>query len=405
MSRPQTPSVDVLVVGGGIVGLATAHALVGIRPGLTVTVLEKEEAVGTHQSGRNSGVIHSGLYYSPGSAKARMVADGRARLSEFATEHGLAIERRGKVVVATSTREVEALRALRRRGAANGVETELLGRRGLQELEPHIEGMAALHVPATAVIDFGDVCRALADSNRAAGVAVEVGCEVLAIDERAGRVDVGTTRGPLTARVLVGCAGLHSDHLALLAGAPLAGMRIIPFRGEYHSLRPERAFLIRGLVYPVPDPRFPFLGVHLTRGIDGSVHVGPNAVVALSREGYSWDAVDRDELVQLLRAPQSLRLALRHWRTGTTEIVRSLSRSSLVRAVRRMVPELEPRDLAPAPAGVRAQAVAADGSLVDDFTFVETDRTVHAVNAPSPAATASLEIGRVVATRALELLR
>ncbi len=405
MQHSRPPTIDVLVVGGGIVGLASAYSLLVSRPDLTVTVLEKESAVGAHQSGRNSGVIHSGLYYRPGSEKARMVANGRARLVEFAAEHRLALERCGKIVVATSPREVGSLRELRRRGAANGVETELLSRRGFQHLEPHVEGLAALHVPATGVIDFGDVCRALAEAISGSGGTVEVGSAALAIHEREDRVEVVTTGGSLTAKVLVSCAGLHADRVARLAGAPLGGMRIMPFRGEYHELRPETAFLVRDLVYPVPDPRLPFLGVHLTRGIDGSVHVGPNAVVALSREGYSWGEVDLTDLTELLTSPQGRRLALRYWRTGAAEVVRSLSRGSLVSSVRRMLPELRTEDLVPTTAGVRAQAVTEDGTLVDDFAFVDTDRTIHVLNAPSPAATASLEIGRIVAERVVGRLR
>lgn len=405
MSHPRKPSTDVVVVGGGIIGLATAHSLLAARPGLSVTLVEKETAVGTHQSGRNSGVIHSGLYYQPGSEKARMVANGRARLMEFAAQHGVPLESRDKLVVATSTEEVGALRDLRRRGTANGVETDLLSRHELQNLEPHVEGLVALHIPTTGVVDFGEVCRALAETVSAAGATVEVGRTVLTIREREDRVEVATGGDHLTAKVLVGCAGLHADRVARLAGAPLDGMRIVPFRGEYHALRPERAFLVRGLVYPVPDGRLPFLGVHLTRGIDGSVHVGPNAVLALSREGYSWRDRDLYELAGLLSSPQGARLAARHWRTGATEVMRSLSRGALARSARRMIPELCPEDLVPAAAGVRAQAVAEDGTLVEDFTFASTPRTVHVLNAPSPAATASLEIGRVVADRVIARLR
>jgi L-2-hydroxyglutarate oxidase len=400
-----TVDADVLVVGAGIVGLATARALLLASPGLAVAVLDKEDQLAAHQSGRNSGVLHAGLYYRPDSDKARMVAAGRAAMERFATEHGVGYERCGKVVVATAPSELPALAELRARGAAQGVATTWLDRRALAEHEPHADGVAALHVPSTGVIDFPTVCRALADEVLDRGGTVTLGRSVTAAHDEGAVVQVETDGGPLRARVKVTCAGLHADRVAAMAGAALPGVRIAPFRGEYHELRPERAGLVRTLIYPVPDPRFPFLGVHLTRGIHGDVHAGPNAVPALAREGYSWRERDPDEVRTWLLDPASRRLARRYWRTGLGEIHRSFRRSAFVRALSRLVPDIRPDDLVPTAAGVRAQALRADGTLLDDFAFGDGPRVVSVLNAPSPAATASLEIGRVVAERALDKIR
>lgn len=396
--RPPAYDCDVLVVGGGIVGLATAYALRAARPGLAVTVVEKESGPARHQTGRNSGVIHSGVYYAPGSYKARFAVRGAAEMLKFCAEHDIPCAQPGKVIVATGPEELPRLHELAQRARANGVPVRELGPGQLAELEPHVRGIAALRVLSTGICDFPAVAARL---GRLADL--RYGAEVTAIDRRAGTgVAVRTAGGAvLRARALVNCAGLHSDRIARLAGDE-PGLRIIPFRGEYYDLqRPE---LVRGLVYPVPDPAFPFLGVHLTRDLGGAVHVGPNAVLALAREGYRWSTVHPRELGSALSYPGLWRLAARHWRPGMGEVRRSLSKRAFTAAVRRLLPEVAPGDLRPARAGVRAQAVLPDGTLVDDFRITEGPHAVHVLNAPSPAATASLPIGREVAARVLRRL-
>ncbi|RFC73523.1 L-2-hydroxyglutarate oxidase [Streptomyces sp. AcE210] len=391
---------DVLVIGGGIVGLSTAYALTRAVPGTRVTVLEKEHGPARHQTGRNSGVIHSGVYYRPGSLKARFAVRGAAEMVEFCAEHGIAHEVTGKLIVATERDELPRLHALVQRGRENGIPVRELGPAQIGEYEPYVRGLAAIHVGTTGVADYVSVARYLAE---ASGADIRYGAEVVQIDRRAERgVAVRTAAGDVVrGRVLVNCAGLHCDRIARLAGDD-PGMRIVPFRGEYFELaRPE---LVRGLVYPVPDPAFPFLGVHLTRGIDKGVHVGPNAVPALALEGYDWSTVRPRELGATLAWPGSWRIARRHWRYGAGELRRSVSRDAFTSAVRRLLPAVTADDLVPAPAGVRAQAVLRDGTLVDDFLIREAPRTVHVLNAPSPAATASLPIGREVARRALAAL-
>jgi L-2-hydroxyglutarate oxidase LhgO len=399
-----TLDADIVVVGAGVVGLATARALLHARPGLAVVVVDKEDRVAAHQSGRNSGVIHAGLYYRPDSDKARMVAAGRTALQQFADEHGIPWRRCGKLVVATRPGEIGPLHELRRRATAQGVETEVLARRRLGEREPHVDGVLGLWVPSTGVIDFRKVAGALVAEIRSRGGTVVLGQAVEAVVHRPDRLEITTSRDTITTRALVTCAGLHADRVAALAGAARPELRIAPFRGEYHQLVAERAFLVHGLVYPVPDARFPFLGVHLSRGVDDVVHAGPNAVLALAREGYRWTDRDRAGIREALGGPGATALARRYWRTGIAEMVRSSSRRALVTALRRLVPDLTGADLQAAPAGVRAQALRADGTLLDDFAFGAGDRVVSVLNAPSPAATACLEIGRVVATRALAAL-
>ncbi|MEO3756244.1 L-2-hydroxyglutarate oxidase [Streptomyces sp. B6B3] len=398
---------DVLVVGGGIVGLATAHALRTARPGLSVLVLEKEPQLACHQSGRNSGVIHSGVYYRPGSLKARYAVRGQAALKKFCAEHGIPHAVPGKLIVATEAAELPRLHELAQRARRNGVPVTELGAAQIADHEPEVRGIAALRVATTGVTDFRAVARQLATL-----VPVRCDAEVIAIDRRPGLgVAValrGTGRTPaagdvLRARMLVNAAGLHADRVARLAGDP-PGLRIVPFRGEFYRLRPERSALVRGLVYPVPDPAFPFLGVHLTAGVDGEVHIGPNAVLALAREGYSWRAVRPAELAGTLAYPGMWRLARRHWRAGAGELRRSLSRRAFATAVRRLLPAVADDDLLPAPAGVRAQAVLPDGTLADDFRITEGPHTIHVLNAPSPAATACLPIGTEIATRTLAAL-
>ncbi|MFD9225213.1 L-2-hydroxyglutarate oxidase [Streptomyces sp. NPDC060064] len=390
---------DVLVIGGGIVGLSTAYALTRAAPGTRVTVLEKEPGPARHQTGRNSGVIHSGIYYRPGSLKARFAVRGAAEMVKFCAEYGIEHKVTGKLIVATGRDELPRLHALVQRGRENGIPVRELGAAQITEYEPQARGLAAIHVGTTGVCDFGAVAAQLAAASDAD---IRYDEQVTAIDRRAWGVAVRTASGTVVrARVLVNCAGLQCDRVALLAGDE-PGMRIVPFRGEYYELaRPD---LVRGLIYPVPDPAFPFLGVHLTRGIDGGVHVGPNAVPALAREGYSWSAVRPLELAGTLGWPGTWRIARRHWRYGAGELHRSLSKRAFATAVRRLLPAVTADDLRPAASGVRAQAVLRDGTLADDFLIREAPRTVHVLNAPSPAATASLPIGREVARRALTAL-
>ncbi|WP_067274106.1 L-2-hydroxyglutarate oxidase [Streptomyces jeddahensis] len=391
---------DVLVIGGGIVGLSTAYAITRAAPGTRVTVLEKEPGPARHQTGRNSGVIHSGIYYRPGSLKARYAVKGAAEMVKFCAEYDIAHAVTGKLIVATDRAELPRLHALVQRGRENGIPVRELGPAQIAELEPEVRGLAAIHVGTTGVCDFTAVAQQLAE---ASGAEIRYGAEVTAIDRRADLgVAVRTADGAVVrGRVLVNCAGLHCDEVARLTGDD-PGMRIIPFRGEYYELaRPE---LVQGLVYPVPDPAFPFLGVHLTRGIDGGVHIGPNAVPALAREGYDWGTVRPRELGATLSWPGSWRIARRHWRYGAGELRRSVSKSAFTTAVRRLLPAVTEDDLVPAPSGVRAQAVLRDGALVDDFLIREGVRAVHVLNAPSPAATASLPVGREVARRALAAL-
>lgn len=391
----------VAVVGGGIVGLATAWQLQRSTPGTDVVVFEKEDGVARHQSGRNSGVVHAGVYYEPGSLKARLCRSGMAALREFCAERDLAYRAVGKVVVATDHAEEARLRTLHERAVANGVpEVALIGPERLRELEPAVRGVAALHSPHTAVVDFGAVARALADEVVAAGGVLHLGAEVTGLQQDDHGVEVVAGSDTHRHDVVVNCAGLFADRVARLAGDD-RDPQIVPFRGEYHQLRPGATDLVRGLVYPVPDPRYPFLGIHLTRTVDGRVLLGPNAVLALAREGYGWgDVVGRD-LLELLGSRGMWALAARHWRTGLAETLRSLRTKRFLAAARRYVPALELADLEPAPSGVRAQAIEADGDLVDDFRFRWSGRVGNVRNAPSPAATSSLAIGRLLAEQVL----
>lgn len=388
---------DVAIVGGGIVGLATALALSRRAPGLKLVILEKEPAVGTHQTGRNSGVLHAGLYYRPGSLKARLCVEGKRRMEAFCQEHGVPYERCGKVVVATEERELPVLQQLFERGSANGVPgLELIGPGRLRELEPEAAGLAALYSPGTGIVDFRQVAAAMARLLAVRGVQVLTGARVLGVRRSDREAQVETTAGAVACRLLVNCAGLYSDVVARLAGDD-PGVRIVPFRGEYYLLRPERRGLVRNLIYPVPDPALPFLGVHFTRMVSGEVEAGPNAVLALAREGYSWGRLNARELWGTLRYAGFRAVARRYWRTGLYEMWRSLSQRAFVASLRRLVPAVTTQDVVRGGAGVRAQAVAPDGRLLDDFHIVEAPRAVHVLNAPSPAATSSLAIGDYVA--------
>jgi L-2-hydroxyglutarate oxidase len=394
--------VDVAVVGAGIVGLATAARLLCDAPDRTVAVLDKEPQIASHQSGRNSGVIHSGIYYRPGTTKAELVQRGRTLLLERCRAESIAYDMCGKVIVATGDRELGPLAELERLGRDHGIDTIRLDPRALHEREPHVTGVAALEVPSAGIVDFPGVCRSLHDELVASGATVLLGRAVDGLAEDGDGVTINTPSGPIRAAQAVNCAGLFSDRVAASTGLD-PHVHITPFRGEYHELRPSARGLVRDLVYPVPDPRFPFLGAHFTRMINGGVHVGPNAVLALAREGYHWRDIERGDVGEMLRDPGLRRLAAQHWRTGSGEVWRSLSRHALVRRLRRLVPEVQVDDLVRAPSGVRAQALDAKGTLLDDFAFASTDRIVHVLNAPSPAATASLAIGEAVAARVAAL--
>ncbi|HKE99578.1 MAG TPA: L-2-hydroxyglutarate oxidase [Actinomycetes bacterium] len=386
-----------VVVGAGIVGLSTARELLARQPDLQVTVVEKEQQVGLHQSGRNSGVIHSGVYYAPGSLRARTTRRGIELLDAFCAEHGVGQVPRGKVIVAVRPAERPRLDELLRRGRANGVPgVELIGPERLRELEPHAAGLAALHVPGVATVDFAAVTRALAADVVARGGRVACGRRVTGLEPSADGALVATTRGPLRADAVVVCAGLQADRLARLAG-DRAEPAIVPFRGDYWLLRPERAGLVGGLIYPVPDPRLPFLGVHATRRHDDQVWIGPGAVLALAREGYRRGSVDPRELAELARNRALWRLGRRFWRYGASELAHSRSRSLTARALRRYLPEVVASDLLPGPNGIRAQALGGDGRLLDDFVVTRRGPITLVRNAPSPAATASMAIAELIA--------
>lgn len=389
---------SLLVVGGGIVGLATAYRFTQRRPGAEVIVLEKEAAVAQHQTGHNSGVLHSGIYYKPGSLKAVNCREGKRAMEAFCAEEGIPFELCGKVIVAVDGGDLPALEKIYERGQANGVRCERIGVERLAELEPHAKGVAAIHVPESGIVDYGAVCVRLAEKVNSAGGRVVTGARVSAIREGAGEAVVESTAGDFLAERVATCAGLHSDRVAKMSGA-VPPARIVPFRGEYFELRPSAHRLCRNLIYPTPDPAFPFLGVHFTRMIGGGVECGPNAVLALAREGYTKTTLNMADLAESLTYGGFLRMAARHWRMGAGEMWRSVSKRAFVRALQRLVPEISIEDLVAAPAGVRAQAVLPDGSMVDDFLIEEHGRVVNVLNAPSPAATASLNIGSLIVDR------
>jgi L-2-hydroxyglutarate oxidase len=392
-----TPSFDVVVVGGGIVGLATAHAVV--RTGRSVAVVEREPRLAQHQTGNNSNVIHSGLYYAPGGYKARLAVAGCAETVAFCRAHDLPHAVTGKLVVATEPEELPRMAELKRRGDANGVENHELDQAGMREHEPHVRGIAALYVPSTGITDYRAIAEKLGELIGKEGGEIHLNRPVRQIVPRADDVVVRTATGDLLGKQVVVCAGLRCDEVARAAGAD-PGVRIVPFRGEYSGFSDRAAELVKGLIYPVPDPAFPFLGVHATRGIDGHVHAGPNAVLALAREGYSWGTVKPKEFVATITYPGMVKVAMRHWKYGFGEMHRSLSRKAMVKQIQRLLPDVRAEDLHRAGAGVRAQAVKPDGTLVDDFLFVEQGRgpgsVLHVLNAPSPAATAALPIGREI---------
>ena len=394
---------DVIVVGGGILGLSTAMEITRRHSRKRVLVLEKEAGVGRHQSLHNSGVIHSGLYYRPGSLKAKTCVEGAAAMVRFAQEHGIDHEICGKVVVATTEAEIPRLEELRRRGEANGIENiAVLGPEELREIEPHTRGVKALRVPSTGIIDYNAVVRAYARLIEAGGQRIQTSAQVTGIAVAGGEKRVETTAGDFAGKLIVNCAGLYADRIAKLAGgAP--PMKIVPFRGEYYELTPGRRSLVKSLIYPVPDPAFPFLGVHFTRRVNGSVEAGPNAVLAYMREGYTKTGISPYDLFESLTYPGFLKLARKYWKVGLGEMVRSVSKSAFTRALQKLMPEIRESDLVPAGAGVRAQAVDRNGGLLDDFSIIRTEGAVHVCNAPSPGATASLMIGRAIVDMAEEM--
>lgn len=394
------------VIGGGILGVAVAHRLLAVQPDSHVTVLEKEPALASHQTGRNSGVVHAGLYYTPGSLKARLCRRGVELLQEYCGERGLAYDECGKVLVARNSLEESRLDDILARAQANGVpDVRIIDRDELRDIEPHVEGTSGLHSPHTAIVDYGAITRALADDVVAGGGTVTTSFEVTALARRgSGTAVSGRRQGMETTEVfdaVIICAGLHADRVARLAGDD-DDPKIVPFRGEYYLLRPDKRDLVKGLVYPVPDPRYPFLGVHLTPRVDGEVMVGPNAVLALAREGYGWTILSPRDLADAIAWPGFRAFARKHWRTGATEMIGSLSKRRFVAEARKYVPELTIDDVVPGPSGIRAQALARDGSLVDDFRITRRGSVLSVRNAPSPAATSSLAIAEHIVSLALD---
>lgn len=387
---------DLVIIGGGIVGLAAALQTTRSFPHIRLAVLEKESAVARHQSGHNSGVIHSGLYYKPGSLKAKNCVAGAVAMVEFCREHGIAYEICGKVVVATDQSELAGLDELMRRGTANGVPgLAMIGQEQLRELEPYCTGIAALQVPGTGIVNYALVAQKYAELIEAAGGQLLTSCEVRGITQGSGEIVLETTRGSIKATRVINCAGLHSDRIMRMAGED-NGLRIVPFRGEYYEIVPARRKLVRNLIYPVADPRFPFLGVHFTRRISGGIEAGPNAVLALKREGYRKTDFSLKDAVETAVFPGFWRMALKYWKSGIGEYYRSLNKRAFTRALQKLVPEIQASDLEPAGSGVRAQALDGSGQLLDDFAIVRSKQIVHVCNVPSPAATASLIIGKQI---------
>ncbi len=390
---------DVAIIGGGIVGLATAMAL-SKRPNLSVIVLEAESRIATHQTGNNSGVIHSGIYYKPGSLKAKNCVEGRRAMYEFCAEHNIPHDNCGKVIVATRQDELPALDRLYERGIANGlVGLERLSAEEIKEYEPHATGIAAIRVPETGIVDYVAVCNAYAKIIQDAGGKIQTNARVTGFRKAGNDFVLQTAQGEVACRNLINCGGLQSDRIARLCGVN-PGLQILPFRGEYYELVPEKHHLVKNLIYPVPDPRFPFLGVHFTRMINGGVEAGPNAVLAFKREGYKMSAISLRDMAQVLTYSGFWRMALKYWKTSIDEYYRSFSKAAFVKALQRLLPELQMADVHRSGAGVRAQALDPKGALLDDFSIVEAERMVHVLNAPSPAATASISIGRSIAEMA-----
>jgi (S)-2-hydroxyglutarate dehydrogenase len=387
---------DCVVIGGGIIGLSAAWTILERKPNVRVAVLEKEDGWARHQTGRNSGVIHSGIYYKPGSLKSELCREGNRRLVEFCKQHGIRYEACGKVIVATKPSEIPLMGKLFDRGVANGIAVRRLRAEQVLEMEPHVRCLAGIHVPSTGIVDFGSVSRKLAELVAKRGGELRLSTKVLGFRADGSKVLLETSQEPLSTRWVINCAGLHSDRVAKLGGAN-PGARIVPFRGEYYELKRERRRLVTNLIYPLPDPQFPFLGVHFTRMIDGSVHAGPNAVLSFKREGYSRTSFNLRDFLDTMTYAGFWRLAAKFGRLGLEEMYRSISKKAFVHSLQQLIPEITEQDLVTGGAGVRAQALRPDGSLVDDFLIIKGPSAIHVCNAPSPAATASLEIGRAIA--------
>ena len=384
---------DIIIVGAGIVGLATAYQLCIDFPHLKTTLLEKESLLASHQTGHNSGVLHSGIYYKPGSSKALNCREGKAAMEDFCMKEEIEFEICGKVIVATKENELPAIRNILKRGIKNGVQCEIIDKERLKELEPYADGIQAVHVPETGIINFGKVCEKFAEKiTQTEGKKIICSAKVMSITKNKKNIIVETEKEEYEANFLINCAGLYSDKIAEMTQN--IHSKIIPFRGEYFTVRPEKRYLCRNLIYPVPDPDFPFLGVHFTRRIDGSLECGPNAVLAFAREGYTRGKVNFLELMEILSYPGFRKLASKYWREGAGEMIRSFSKSSFVNGLQRLIPSITREDLIEAPSGIRAQAVLPNGRLVDDFLIQEEKNIVNVINAPSPAATSSLNIAK-----------
>ena len=397
-------SFDVTIVGGGIVGLATAYRLLEAKPNLKLLLLDKEGRLAAHQTGNNSGVLHSGLYYKPGSVKAQCAVQGLQQMLAFCRAHGIAHEQCGKIVVATSEAELPRLDNLWERGNANGLRgLRKLDRQEIAEIEPHASGLAAIHVPQEGIVDYPAVCEKLGELIRGAGGEIRLGTKLLQAAPQAGAWMLRTTGGAIATKFVVTCGGLHADRLVRAAGRqPRA--KIVPFRGEYYQIRPDRQYLVRHLIYPVPDPKFPFLGVHFTRLVKGGVEAGPNAVLAFAREGYKWTTINPRDLAESLLFPGLWKFLAKYPSMCGYEIRRSFSKAEFTRSLQKLVPEIRAGDLERGGAGVRAQAMMPEGKLVEDFHFEEDGGMVHVINAPSPAATASLAIGQMISEKVLTRL-
>ncbi len=396
--NPMTRQSDILIIGGGIVGLATAYRALLKHPDRSVILVEKESILAAHQTSHNSGVLHSGIYYKPGSLKAENCREGKKAMEEFCAEEGIEYETCGKVIVALNDSELESMNRIYERGQANGVACEIIGRERLRELEPHAAGIAAIHVPEAGIVNYQKVAARLGEKITAMGGQIVPGAKVIDLVANDAEVAIQTTQGDFVAGRVVNCGGLYSDRLARLSGVD-PKVKIIPFRGEYFELKPEAQSLVNHLIYPVPDPAFPFLGVHFTRMIGGGIECGPNAVLAFAREGYGKFQINVGELFESLTYPGFLRIAARYWKTGVGEMWRSVSKAAFVKALSRLLPEIRAEHLEPVPSGVRAQAISADGTMVDDFLIVEHQRIINVCNAPSPAATAALKIGQTISER------
>ncbi|MDZ7772412.1 MAG: L-2-hydroxyglutarate oxidase [Balneolaceae bacterium] len=391
---------DVIIVGAGIVGLSAAWKLARKYPDMNITVLEKEDRVAAHQTGNNSGVIHSGIYYKPHSYRARNCVDGRHQLVDFCEEHGVAYEICGKVIVATSEEEIPRMEKIYHTGTVNGIEgIRIIDAEEIREIEPYVRGLKAIHVPCSGIVDFTGMCEKLRELLEARGQQVRLEQEVLAVHRRDGDLEVRTGSDTFRSKYLVNCAGLHSDHVAESAGVSTP-VQIVPFRGEYYELGEHARHMVNGLVYPIPDPDFPFLGVHFTKMVLGGVECGPNAVLAFKREGYTRTSFDLEDTIETVNFPGFWKLAFEHWRKGMDELYRSFSKRAFVRGLQKLIPSIETSDLEASPAGVRAMAMLPDGSILDDFRFEQSRREIHVLNAPSPAATAGLAIGDEIVRRA-----